>query len=175
MDGACPQSEARRPQRGKESRMSQSNLVVARYQNGTVVKGSTSDFYPDHALFHILVRGGASTVPVKMADLKALFFVKDLLGNPAHQKAREFGPIDPSLSQGKRVAILFKDGELLLGYTLSYTAGRQGFWLTPVDPNGNNTRVYVLCGAAKQIKVGPAAEELAANAPKPAPKAHRAA
>jgi hypothetical protein len=155
--------------------MSQSNLVVARYLNGSVVKGSTSDFYPDHALFHIQVRGGANTVPVKMTDLKAVFFVKDLVGNPSHEKARQFGPIDPGLTQGKRVAILFKDGELLLGYTLSYTAGRQGFWLSPVDRGGNNIRIYALCGSAKQIKVGPAADELAVSAPKPVSKLRRTA
>jgi hypothetical protein len=155
--------------------MSESNLVVARFLNGTVVKGSTSDFYPDHTLFHVQVRGGANTVPVKMTDLKAVFFVKDLVGNPSHEKARKFGPVDPSVSQGKRVAILFKDGELLLGYTLSYTIGRQGFWVSPIDRGGNNIRIYALCAAAKQIKVGPAADELAANAPKPAPRLRRTA
>jgi len=155
--------------------MSQVNLVVARYLNGTVVKGSTSDFYPDHTLFHIQVRGGANTVPVRMADLKAVFFVKDLVGNPEHQKARKFGPVDPATAQGKRVAILFKDGELLLGYTLSYTIGRQGFWVSPVDRGGNNIRIYALCGAAKQVKVGPAADELAAKAPPSPPRLKRTA
>jgi hypothetical protein len=155
--------------------MAEANLVVARYLNGTVVKGTTQDFFPDHTIFHIQVRGATGTVAVKMAELKAVFFVKDLLGNPGHVKTREFQAIDPGLTQGKRIAVLFKDGELLLGYTLSYTAGRNGFWMTPVDRSGNNHRAFVLTAAAKQIRVGPAADELVRTAPKPLPKLRRTA
>jgi hypothetical protein len=155
--------------------MGEVNLVVARYSNGNVVKGSTQDFFPDHPLFHVQVRGSAQTIPVRMADLKAVFFVKDLVGNPEHVKLRSFGPMEPGLAQGKKVAVLFKDSELLVGYTLAYTSGRQGFWLIPVDRTGNNTRIYVLCAAAKQIKLGPAADELALTAPKPQPKVKRSA
>jgi hypothetical protein len=155
--------------------MGEPNLVVVRYANGTIVKGTTQDFYPDKPMFHVQERGGAKTVSVKMADLKAVFFVKDLVGNPGHEHSRTFSPVDPGLSQGKRAAILFKDGELLLGYTLSYSLGRTGLWVIPVDQAGNNIRVFVLTAAAKQIKVGPAADELALTAPKAPPKPRKAA
>jgi hypothetical protein len=150
--------------------MSDPNLIVARFMNGTVVKGSTQDFFPERPQFHVQVRGGAQTVAIKMSDLKAIFFVKDLVGNPGHVKNRKFGAIDPGMQSGKRIAVLFKDGELLVGYTVSYTAGRQGFFLIPVDPHGNNTRIYVVTSATKTVKVGPAADELALTAPKPKPK-----
>ncbi len=146
--------------------MVETNLVVVRYRDGHMVKGTTQDFYPDHTLFHVQERGGASTVPVKMADLKAVFFVKDLVGNPERVDQRQFVPIDPGLAAGKRIAVLFKDGELMVGYTLGYTIGRPGFWVIPADPDGNNIRVYVVTSATKQVKVGPAADEMAKSAPK---------
>jgi hypothetical protein len=151
--------------------MADANLVVVRYLSGKCVKGSTQDFYPERTSFHIQVRGGTTpTIQVKMSELKAVFFVRDLQGNPAHIKSREFGAVDPGLASSKKIAVLFKDEELLVGYTVSYVAGKMGFFLTPADPRGNNIRVYVLSHAAKMVRVGPAAEELVATAPKPKPK-----
>jgi len=150
--------------------MPETNLIVARLLNGRTIKGSTSDFFPERPQFHVQTRGSSQTVAVKMDDLKAIFFVKDLVGNPGHVKNRKFSAMDPGLQTGKRIAVLFKDGELLVGYTVSYTAGRQGFFMVPVDPQGNNTRIYVVSAATKTVKVGPAADELALTAPKPKPK-----
>jgi hypothetical protein len=146
------------------------NLVVVRYLNGSRVKGTTQDFYPDRSSFHVQARGGLETIPVKMTELKAVFFVRDLLGNPSHIKARRFGPMDPGLQSGKRIAVLFKDDELLIGYAVSYVAGKQGFFIIPADRSGNNVRVYVLSHATKQVKFGPQADELVARAPKQKPR-----
>ena len=151
--------------------MADTNLVVVRYLNGKCVKGSTQDFYPERTSFHIQVRGeAATTIQVKMSELKAVFFVRDLQGNPSHIKSRKFGAAEPGLASSKKIAVLFKDEELLVGYTVSYVAGKMGFFLTPADPNGNNIRVYVLSHAAKMVRVGTAADELAANAPKQKPR-----
>ena len=38
------------------------------------------------------------------------------------------------------------------------------------DPHSNNLRVYVLRAATKNVKLGPAADELARTAPPPRPK-----
>jgi hypothetical protein len=151
--------------------MADTNLVVVRFLNGTCVKGSTQDFYPERTSFHVQVRGGTSpTIQVRMSELKAVFFVRDLQGNPAHIKSRQFGNADPALASSKKIAVLFKDDELLVGHTVSYVAGKLGFFLTPADQRGNNIRVYVLSHAAKMVRVGPAAEQLVATAPKPKPK-----
>ena len=150
--------------------MADSIQVVVRTLKGECIKGTTQDFFPERPTFHVQVRGGTQTIMVKMVDLKAVFVVRDLVGNPAHVKARKFGPMDPGLQSGKRVAVLFKDEELLVGYATSYVAGRQGFFLIPADRAGNNERVYVLSHAAKTVKAGPAADELVAVAPKPKPK-----
>src|SRR5215471_4988023 len=119
--------------------MSDTNLVVVRYLNGNCVKGSTQDFYPERTSFHVQVRGGTTpTIQVKMSELKAVFFVRDLQGNPAHIKSRQFGVADPGFASSKKIAVLFKDDELLVGYTVSYVAGKLGFFLTPADQRGNN-------------------------------------
>lgn len=145
--------------------------VVVRTIKGERIKGTTQDFFPDRTSFHVQTRvSGGQTVQVKMSDLKAVFFVRDLAGNPSHVKMRKFGPMDPGLQAGKRIAVLFKDDELLVGYTTSYVAGRMGFFMVPADRAGNNIRVYVLCHAARQVAVGTAADVLVMTAPKPKPK-----
>jgi len=149
--------------------MAEAIQVVVRTLKGDRIKGTTQDFYPERLTFHVQ-QGSGQTALVKMADLKAVFFVRDLAGNPAHVKGRKFGPMDPGLASGKRIAVLFKDDELLVGYTTSYVAGRLGFFLIPADKAGNNSRVYVLSHACKMVRLGPAADELVQTAPQPKPK-----
>ena len=139
--------------------MEEQKQIVARFTSGAVFKGSTDDFSPHRPVFHL--RLNKNTVkPVKMSDLKAVFFVKNHMGNRSYRKVRQF-PKSPLESEaGKRVAVLFKDAELLIGYTLSYTPGRKGFFMSPVDPAGNNVRIYVLTHATKEVKTGSEAELL---------------
>jgi hypothetical protein len=146
------------------------NLVVARYRTGEVVKGYTRDFFPDRPVFHILPKGGQVSVQVRTPELKGVFFVRDLLGNRLRNKGRRFPAVDQGPHNGRRVAVLFEDGELLVGYCQTYSAERPGFFVFPADPHGNNIRVYVLRAATKQVKLGPAADELARSAPPPRPK-----
>jgi uncharacterized protein DUF6982 len=153
--------------------MAETNLVVVRYLSGKCVKGSTQDFFPERISFHVQTR--TETTQVKMAELKAVFFVRDLNGNAQHIKSRKFGVQAPSMASAKKIAVLFKDQELLVGYTNSYVAGKLGFFLTPADERGNNIRVYVLSHAAKAVRAGAAADELVATAPQPKPRPRKAA
>ena len=148
----------------------ENTLVVARYRTGEVVKGYTRDFFPERPVFHILPKGGQVSVQVKTPELKGVFFVRDLLGNRLRNKGRRFPAVDQGPHTGRRVAVLFEDGELLVGYAQTYSAERAGFFVFPADPNSNNIRVYVLRAATKQVKLGPAADELARTAPPPRPK-----
>ena len=148
----------------------ENNLVVARYRTGEVVKGYTRDFFPERPVFHVLPKGGQVSVQVKTPELKGVFFVRDLLGNRLRNKGRRFPAVDLGPHTGRRVAVLFDDGELLVGYSQTYSAEKAGFFVFPADPNSNNMRVYVLRAATKQVKLGPAADELARTAPPPRPK-----
>ncbi|MGH7725400.1 MAG: DUF6982 domain-containing protein [Candidatus Eiseniibacteriota bacterium] len=154
---------------------SDNNLVVARYTNGQVIKGYTQDFFPDHPVFHVLPKGSMASVPVRLADLKAVFFVRDLIGNRLRNKNRKFPPVDNGPQQGRRIAVHFKDGELLVGYALTYSPEKPGFFVFPHDPMGNNLRVFVMRAATQTVKLGPAADQLAVTAPKPKVKPPKAA
>lgn len=131
------------------------NQVVARFRDGRVVKGITNDFLPTRDVFHVLeaAAGGAPAQPVivRFADLKALFFVRDLAGNPGHEGTNDFtrGQAVP----GRRIRVIFADGEVLAGTTQGYSAGRTGFFVTPVDSKGNNERVFVLAGATREVEL----------------------
>jgi hypothetical protein len=54
--------------------------------------------------------------------------------------------------QGRKVAVTFHDGEILLGSTLGYKGEGQGFFVHPADPRSNNLRVFVAPGATQQVK-----------------------
>lgn len=138
-----------------------SNLVVARTRNGNVVKGHTRDFLPENPRFHVLPRGGDQVVTIEMAELKAVFFVRDLIGSKLRHKSREFPKFDPAPEVGRRIAVVFEDGELLIGHAQAYAGDQPGFFVRPLDPDGNNSRVYVLRAATKEVRLGLGAEELA--------------
>jgi len=142
-----------------------SDRVVAQERSGRVIKGSTRDFLPERARFHILPRDAQSTLAVRMADLKAVYFVKDLAGNPGHAKLRSFPAADPVPAPGRRVAVLFADGEVLAGYAQNYSGEKTGFFVYPCDPAGNTIRAFVLRAATQKIRFGPSAEELVRATP----------
>jgi hypothetical protein len=145
----------------------ENNLVVARYRNGQLVKGYTRDFYPERPVFHVLPKGGAQAIPVKVAELKGVFFVRDLLGNRLRHKNRRFLAQEQGPQSGRHIAVLFEDGEVMVGHSQTYSPERPGFFVFPIDPQGNNLRVYVLRAAVRQVKLGPQADELARIAPPP--------
>ena len=64
--------------------------VVAAYLDGRRLKGYTNDFSPARDHFYLFpettesAATGARGTAVRLAELKALFFVKDFTGDPAH-------------------------------------------------------------------------------------------
>ena len=141
--------------------MAENLRVVVRFSNGQKLKGTTQDFKPASPRFHLIPAGGGAPVEVRIDDLKAVFFVRDLDGKPSRPKLRGFLDAPAETSQGKKVTVRFRDEELLCGYTLSYSPERKGFFVFPADSEGNNQRIYVVTAAAAEIKVGPTAEQLA--------------
>ena len=144
--------------------MSNRNAVVAHYLDGRVLKGHTQDFSPQHPNFHILSLEGGLGVHVLCRDLKALFFVKDFVGNHERRDVRGFISGPSETAQGKKLAVRFKDGELLCGYSLSYSTDRDGFFMFPSDAGSNNLRVYVVLSSTVEVKAGPGAEAMAQKA-----------
>lgn len=137
------------------------NLVVARYLDGRLLKGVTRDFSPNRPIFHVDLQDGSPAVELRYRQLKALFFVKAFDGDPARQDVRGFVHGPAETQQGKKIAVRFRDGEFVCGYTLSWSPDREGFFLFPADADANNQRIFVITASTLEIKAGPAAEVLA--------------
>jgi hypothetical protein len=141
--------------------MAETNKVVARFADGRVLKGGTQDFFPNRPSFHLQPATGGPAIEIRCKLLKALFFVKSYEGNAQRRDLRGFLSAPSETSHGKKIAIRFRDGELMCGYSLSYLPDREGFFIFPSDAAGNNLRIYVIAGAAVEVKAGPAADALA--------------
>lgn len=128
------------------------NKVVARFADGRLIKGMTADFFPGKDVFHVSVanaQSGEKPNEISTKDLKALFFVKDLAGDSSHVKTNEFDTSRPPA--GRKIKVVFKDGEVLVGTTTGYQPGRPGFFLVPADYGSNNERCYVITAFTKEI------------------------
>jgi hypothetical protein len=128
------------------------NRVVAHFMDGRVVKGMTSDFVPAKDSFHVTEAAaapGAKPAEIHTKDLKALFFVKDFVRNPQHAEGNAFDPAHPPV--GRKIKVVFKDGEVLVGTTQGYQPGRPGFFVVPADSGSNLERCYVVSAATQQV------------------------
>ena len=54
---------------------------------------------------------------------------------------------------GKTVEVTFKDREVMVGFTTSYSPQRQGWFLVPADKEGNNLRVFVVSSAVEIVRM----------------------
>ncbi len=127
--------------------------TVVRYTDGRIIKGFTYNFYPNKPSFHILpaIAGlSGDTIEVRIKDLKAVFFVRDFGGNPSYRERKEFA--EGERPPGRKVAVTFADGEVLVGSTVGYDTRRQGFFLIPVDRKSNNLKVYVISAAVTKVR-----------------------
>lgn len=130
------------------------NRVVVRYRDGRLLKGVTNDFLPTKDRFHVVAAdaaAGARPVEILLADLKALFFVKDYTGHPEHVEAGNFDPSKPAT--GRKIRVVFADGETLVGTTQGYQPGRPGFFVVPADAGSNNDRCFVVSAATKEVSL----------------------
>lgn len=143
--------------------MGEVNKVVARFLDGSTLKGTTDDFFPNRPSFHLHAAGDSASCVVSCAKLKAVFFVKSLSGDSTRRDAPGF-LADSVVNQGRRIAVQFRDGEILCGHTMSYSAERSGFFIAPADESGNNIRIYVLKSATQKIAVGAPADAMALEA-----------
>jgi hypothetical protein len=125
--------------------------VVARFTDGSVLKGTTRDFSPNKPDFHIYPDGDlrGKVVKVPLARLKAVFFVKSLAGNKDHVEGMS---LPEGQGQGRPVRVTFKDNEVLVGFTVGYAPGRPGFFFNPGDRDSNNARVFVVAAAVARVE-----------------------
>lgn len=128
------------------------NKIVVRYQDGRVIKGITRDFFPNKDIFHLVLmdaQPGSKPLEVRTQDLKAVFFVKDFAGNPKYDDKKEFDPTKPVI--GRKIQVIFKDGELMVGTTNGYDPKRPGFFVMPADLQSNIERCFVFTPATREV------------------------
>jgi hypothetical protein len=125
----------------------QQNKVVAQFKNGKIMKGNTSDFFPNKTQFHLTTLSG-EIENIDLEQLKAVFFVKESEGDESRSDKYD----DEIAGGGRKIKVEFSDNEVVIGYTLSYSPDRHGFFMTPGDLKGNNERIFVVKSATKSVK-----------------------
>ena len=125
----------------------ETNKVVARFKDGSLMKGQTNDFFPNRTSFHLQTLNG-ETETIVIEQLKAFFLVKDFDGNKDYNE--EYS--DKVSGAGRKIRVMFSDGEKITGYTLGYSPDRQGFYMTPADITSNNVRIFVVKSASEKIE-----------------------
>ena len=130
---------------------SRGSAIVARFVDGRVLKGTTHDFAPNKTVFHLSVCGdpAARALAVPIGELKAVFFVRTYEGDPKHVESRDFAN---AKGQGRKIIVTFADGEVIRGFTTGYSKDKQGFFVIPVDPKANNSRVYAVTASVKTVE-----------------------
>lgn len=142
--------------------MGEINKVAVRFKDGRVSKGTTHDFVPGKPFLHLHTQNSPEAVEVQVEELKAIFFVKDFAGKPEYSESKGF-PREIPAAKGRKIVVVFKDNEVLTGYTFGYDPGRTGFFIMPTDDNSNNERVFVVRSAVKEVGLGLKADQLLAK------------
>ena len=127
------------------------NEVVAHFLDHRVVKGQSLDVDPTKPTCHIRT-ADQSVVEVKLADLKALFFVRDLAGDPAKHDAAAISPADARTRGAAVIELEFTDGERLLALTVRYPPIKPFFFILPADGTSNNVRILVNRAAVRDVR-----------------------
>jgi hypothetical protein len=131
------------------------NKVVARYRDGSMIKGITYDFAPLKKIFHIVSNstGEKVTHTIIPTDLKALFFLKSLDGNKYATISHNVPGEDATTSGVKKLKITFFDDEVLLCTSHVYVPGKEAFFVNPLEMDSNNIRIYINGVAIKQVDI----------------------
>ena len=123
------------------------NLIVVHLKDGGLKKGTTNDFLPNKTIFHLSNKNG-NMGEINIEDAKAIFFVKDLEGDRDY----DYRYVAAVPGGGRKISVIFNDGEVIVGYALGYSPERQGFMMTPADLSGNNQRIYAVASAVKKVQ-----------------------
>lgn len=120
----------------------EASKLVAACLDGRRLKGYVFNFSPLRERFRLFPE--ANSAPdagrdVELADLKALFFVKDFAGNPEYKEH-----YDANGGRGRKLEVTFKDGEKIVGTTEAWSPQKLGFFLFPADAVTNNLRIFVV-------------------------------
>jgi hypothetical protein len=124
------------------------NKVVLQFVGGKILKGTTEDFFPNKETFHLKDNETGANTQINFPNLKAVFFVKSFTGNPAYQEKTDV----ERAGFGKKIRVVFNDGETQIGYTQGFAPNRPGFFVFPADPDSNNERIFVITRSTREVQ-----------------------
>jgi len=128
--------------------------IVVSMRGGAVHKGVTHDFSPKQDAFHVLpAEGGGLPIRVDMNDMKAMFWVKDYLGNREFVARRDFDT--GRAAEGRRAILTFADGETIWGTVTDDDPSVPGFFFVPSDERDNNMKIFVVRNSLKELRWAP--------------------
>lgn len=126
--------------------------IVARKKDGTMIKGTTGDFLPNKNMFHVNIEDApGTTAEVLIDDLKAVFFVKSLIGSKAPHNRPHDKDAHGKQSIERKIQVTFVDNEVIEGFSHSFHLDRLGFFINSIDPTDNNERIFVVLSCVKSI------------------------
>jgi len=130
--------------------------AVVKYQNEKIIKGWIEDFRLDREsfiLFPLIEYSEEERMEINFNSLKAVFFVKDFIGDKNYKKVRTFN-VDLLITPSQRKLIVnFVDGEHLYGTSHSYGRYKVGFFMYPVDPKDNSERIFIVQSAVVSVRL----------------------
>ena len=126
------------------------NKVVVHLKDGTICKGVTRDFDPGAGSFYLLpAEGGGVPVQVSCENMKALFYVRDFLGNRDFKANAGFSG---EQAEGRQAVLTFKDGEKIWGPNPpAENTEADGFHFIPSDEEDNNVRIFVVTSSLEVL------------------------
>ena len=122
--------------------------IVLHYQDGTILKGHSNDFFPNKTHFHLLLLDGGDPQTINVAELKGVFTVRSFEGDPEKRSRQD---VDRT-GLGRKIRVTFKDGEVVNGYTSGYSPDRPAFFVFPADPESNTERIFVVTAATGSVE-----------------------
>jgi len=130
--------------------------AVVKYKNGEIIKGWVEDFRLDResfTFFPLIEYSEEERMEINFDSLKAVFFVKDFIGDKNYKKVRNFN-VDLKITPSQRKLIVnFQDGEHLYGTTHNYGRYKIGFFMYPVDPKDNSERIFIVHSAVESVRL----------------------
>lgn len=142
--------------------MEEDGMVVARFRDGRMVKGYVKAFSSESDTVVLTDEKTREENRVALEELKAIFFVKSFQGVREHVEKKAFGIRKLA---GRKVFVKFHDKETLVGciegavpwdkgFSLTKLGEKtKGFFLTPVDGDSNNVKIFVVGSAIQDITI----------------------
>ena len=114
--------------------------MVVRFKDGTTLAGFGDNFMPGEESILVADLDGHAH-EIRLQEVKLVCFVRNFVGDS--QSHAPSGQLLYQAVPGRKIRLKLKDGEELRGVSSLSELPRNGFFMTPLNPNSNNIHIYV--------------------------------